>query len=75
MWDLSDANLDLLDKDIPSKHFVYLQYVLKTSSRHVIKTSSRPRNVCWDAPDFILGQKKYEETMSDEHHFNDEIIW
>ena len=67
MWDLSDADLDLLDKDIPSKHFVYLQYVLKTSSR--------PRNVCWDAPDFMLGQKKYEETMSDEHHFNDEIIW
>ena len=32
---------DLLDTDIPSKHFVCLQDVLKTSSRHVFKTSSK----------------------------------
>ena len=35
------THLDLLDTDIPSKHFVCLQDVLKTSSRHVFKTSSR----------------------------------
>ena len=29
-----------LDTDIPSKHFVWLQDVFKTSSRHVFKTSS-----------------------------------
>ena len=39
--DLLDTRLDLLDTDIPSKHFVYLQDVLKTSSRYVFKTSSR----------------------------------
>ena len=50
------THLDLLDADIPSKHLVCLQDVLKTSSRHgfkkfsryVFKTSSRPTNVCWD---------------------------
>ena len=33
LWniDLLDANLDLLDIDIPSKHFVCLQNVLKIS--------------------------------------------
>ena len=36
--DLLDSNLDLLDTDIPSKHFACLQDVLKTSSRHVFKT-------------------------------------
>ena len=43
MWDidLPDTDLDLLDKDIPSKHFVCLQDVFKISSRHVFKTSSR----------------------------------
>ena len=30
--DLLDVHLDLLDTDIPSKYFVYLQDVLKTSS-------------------------------------------
>ena len=35
------THLDLLDTDIPSKHFVCLQDVLKTSSRYVFKTSSR----------------------------------
>ena len=35
------THLDLLDTDIPSKHFVCLLNVLKTSSRHVFKTSSR----------------------------------
>ena len=43
------TNLDLLDTDIPGKHFVCLQDVLKTSSRclqdmylrHVSKTSWR----------------------------------
>ena len=41
--DLSDIDkhLDLLDTDIPSKHFVCLQDVLKTSSRYGLKTSSR----------------------------------
>ena len=43
LWniDLLDTHLDLLDRDIPSKHFVCLQDVLKTSSRHVFKTSWR----------------------------------
>ena len=36
-----DSHLDLLDTDIPSKHFVCLQDVLKTSSRYAFKTSSR----------------------------------
>ena len=40
MWML-DTHLDLLDTDIPGKHFVFLQDVLKTSSRHVFKTSSK----------------------------------
>ena len=30
--DLSDTHWNLLDTDIPSKHFAYLQDVLKTSS-------------------------------------------
>ena len=36
LWniDLSDTHLDLLDTDIPSKYFVYLHSVFKTSSRH-----------------------------------------
>ena len=38
--DLLDTHLDLLDTDIPSKHFVSLQDFLKTSSRYVFKTSS-----------------------------------
>ena len=47
LWniDLLDTHLDLLspDKytDIPSKYFVCLQNIFKTSSRHVFKTSSR----------------------------------
>ena len=36
-----DAHLDLLDTDIPSKYFVCLHNVLKTSSRYVFKTFSR----------------------------------
>ena len=39
--DLLDTHLDLLDTDIPSKHFVCLQDVFKTSSRHAFKTSWR----------------------------------
>ena len=39
--DLLDTHLDLLGTDTPSKHFVNLQDVLKTSSWHVFKTSSR----------------------------------
>ena len=39
--DSLDTNLDLLDTDIPSKNFVFLHSVFKTSSRHVFKTSSR----------------------------------
>ena len=36
-----DTHLDLLDTDITTKHFVCLQNLLKTSSRHVFKTSGR----------------------------------
>ena len=41
LWsiDLLDAHLDLLDTDIPSKYFVSLHSVFKTSSRYVFKTS------------------------------------
>ena len=39
--DMLDAHLDLLVTDIPGKYFVYLQDILKTSSRYVFKTSSR----------------------------------
>ena len=43
LWDIDllDTHLDLLDTDIPSKHFICLQDVLKTCSRHIFKTSSR----------------------------------
>ena len=37
--DLLDTHLDLLDTDIPSKYFVSLHSVFKTSSRYVFKTS------------------------------------
>ena len=39
--DLLDTELDMLDTDTPSKHFVCPQDVLKTSSRHIFKMSSR----------------------------------
>ena len=39
--DLLDTHLDLLDTDIPSKHFVYLQDDFKWSSRHVFRMSPR----------------------------------
>ena len=39
--DLWNTHLDLLDTDIPSKYFVCLHSVFKTSSRYVFKTSSR----------------------------------
>ena len=47
LWniDLLDTHLDLLSPgkytDIPSKYFVCLHNIFKTSSRHVFKTSSR----------------------------------
>ena len=43
LWniDLLDTHLDLLHTDIPSKYFVCLHNVFKTSPRHVFKTSSR----------------------------------
>ena len=43
LWNINllDTHLDLLDADIPSKHFVCPQDVLKTSSRHAVKTSWR----------------------------------
>ena len=43
LWsiDLLHTHLDLLDTDIPSKYFVSLHSVFKTSSRYVFKTSSR----------------------------------
>ena len=37
--DLSDTNLHLLDTDIPSKYFVDLQDVFKTSAEDVVMTS------------------------------------
>ena len=39
--DSLDTDLDLLDTDIPNKQVVCLQDVLKTSSRHILKTSWR----------------------------------
>ena len=33
--DLLDAHLDFLHTDIPSKHFVCLEDILKKNSRHV----------------------------------------
>ena len=39
--DLSDTHLDLLGTDIPSKYFLCLHNVYKTSSRYVFKKSSR----------------------------------
>ena len=43
LWniDLLDRHVDLLGTDIPSKHFVCIHNIFKTSSRHVFKTSSR----------------------------------
>ena len=43
LWNtyLLDTHLDLLDTYILSGHFVFLQDILKTSSRHVFKTSLR----------------------------------
>ena len=43
LWsiDLLDTHLDLLDTDVPSKYFVSLHSVFKTSSRYVFKASSR----------------------------------
>ena len=40
MWDadLLDTDLDFLDTDIPSKHFVCLQDVSKTCLEDVVKT-------------------------------------
>ena len=40
LWniDLLDTHLDLLDTDIPSKHFVCLHNVFKSSSGHIFKT-------------------------------------
>ena len=42
LWDIdlldTDLDLGLLDTDIPSKHFLCLQGVSKTSSRHVFTT-------------------------------------
>ena len=40
------THLDLLDTDIPSKHFVCFQDVSMTSSRYFQDMSSR--HVCWD---------------------------
>ena len=39
--DLLDTHLDLLDANIPSKHFACLQDIFITSSRHGFKTPSR----------------------------------
>ena len=43
LWniDFLDTHLDLLDIDIPNKHFFCLQDVLKMSARNVFKTCSR----------------------------------
>ena len=39
LWDIDylDTDLDLLDTDVPSKHFVCLQNILKTSSRRLVR--------------------------------------
>ena len=39
--DLLDTHLDFFGRNIPSKAFVPLQYILKKSSRHVFQMSSR----------------------------------
>ena len=39
--DLLDTHLDLLDIDIPSKYFLFLHDVFKTTSTYVFKKSSR----------------------------------
>ena len=56
LWniELVDPHLDLLDTDIPSKHFVCLQNELKTSSRYVFQTSSRHGFLHWQL-DHLLG--------------------
>ena len=43
LWDIDllYADLDLVDTDVSSKHFVCLQDIFKTSSRHVSKMSLR----------------------------------
>ena len=43
LWNINllDTHLDLLDTDIPTKYFVCLHNVFKTSSRHIFKSSSR----------------------------------
>ena len=46
------THLDLLDTDIPSKHFVCFPDVSKTSSRHLQDMSSR--HVCWDEKSLTL---------------------
>ena len=42
-----DTDLDLLDTDIPSKHFVCLQNVLKTSSAKQLQSQSRHLFPCF----------------------------
>ena len=63
--DLLDTHLDLLDTDIPSKYFVCLHNVFKTSSRHVFKMSSRLTNTCWIQTEQLLNQ-----TFSPSHNFS-----
>ena len=49
LWDIDmlDTDLDLLDTDIPSKHFVCLQNVLKTSSAKQLLSQSRHLFPCF----------------------------
>ena len=53
LWniDLLDKHLDMLHTDILSKHFLCLQDVFKTSSRHVFKAFQRrlERNNFWSS--------------------------
>ena len=58
LWniDLLDTYLDLLDADNPSKNFVCLQYVLKTSSRRLGKQK-------------IVTLKMYSLHMSNREYF------
>ena len=64
LWniDLLDTHLDFLDTDITSKHFVCLQDVLKTSSRYLLRTSSRRlEDVFQDVK--LLGWRRIEDVF------------
>ena len=63
--DTSDTDLDLLDKDIPSKHFVCLQRVFNTSSRRLQDMSSRRLQDVFSVAIFRLPER-LEDVLEDE---------